>query len=107
MNILVTGYRLVSQSITSLLDAAFTASDLDTVTGVLDGLRTDQVAFTALRTRQSGHYRFISLGVQVPGTWIIDHGDQVTQTITTALTTALPGVEVQTWLTPRRSGPGG
>jgi cation diffusion facilitator family transporter len=69
VNILVTGFRLVSQSVISLLDAAMPAEDLARVTAVLDGMRTAEVGFTELRTRESGRHRFISLTVLVPAHW--------------------------------------
>jgi cation diffusion facilitator family transporter len=74
VNILVTGYRLVTQSVTSLLDAALPAQDIDRVTTALDRLRTTEVDFTDLRTRESGRHRFVTLTVLVPGTWTIDRG---------------------------------
>ena len=51
LNILFTGYKLVSQSVTSLLDAALPAEDMTAIESVLDRYRTADVAFTGLRTR--------------------------------------------------------
>jgi divalent metal cation (Fe/Co/Zn/Cd) transporter len=66
LNILVTGFRLVSQSLTSLLDAAMPAEDLARVTAVLDRMRSADLNFTDLRIREPGRHRFISLTVLVP-----------------------------------------
>ena len=66
LNILVTGFRLVSQSLTSLLDAAMPAEDLARVTAVLDRMRSADLNFTDLRTQEPGRHRFISLTVLVP-----------------------------------------
>jgi divalent metal cation (Fe/Co/Zn/Cd) transporter len=65
LNILVTGFRLVSQSLTSLLDAAMPAEDLARV-AVLDRMRSADLNFTDLRTREPGRHCFISLTVLVP-----------------------------------------
>ena len=67
VNILITGYRLVSQSVTSLLDAALPEEDVVRLTAVLDRLRTADVDFSDLRTRESGRHRFVALTVLVPG----------------------------------------
>jgi len=46
LNILYTGYRLIQQSVVSLLDAALPASDLAVIEHVLARHRGDEVAFT-------------------------------------------------------------
>src|SRR6476620_5387573 len=89
VNILLTGFRLVSQSMTSLLDAALPAADLERVTAVLDRSRTAEVDFEDVRTRESGRHRFVSFTVVVPGAWTIDRGHDVTDQVEVAITTAL------------------
>src|SRR5664280_2128861 len=74
VNILVTGFRLVSQSVTSLLDAALPAADVARVSAVLDERRTPEVDFAELRTRESGRHRFVALTVLVPGGWTVERG---------------------------------
>lgn len=101
VNILITGYRLVSQSVTSLLDAALPAHDVAAVTSALDRLRTADVDFTELRTRESGRDRFVTLTILVPGTWTIDRGHAVANDVRTAIRQALPGTTVQAHLEPR------
>lgn len=101
LNILITGYRLVSQSVTSLLDAALTDGDLARLAFTLDSLRTADADFTQVRTRESGRHRFVSLTVMVPAGWTIERGHQLTETIESAITRALPGTDVATHLAPR------
>jgi len=101
VNILWTGYRLVSQSVTSLLDAALPEQDVALVTAALDRLRTPEVEFTQVRTRESGRQRFVTLTVLVPGSWTVDHGHQVADDVETAIGAALPDTTVQTHLEPR------
>jgi cation diffusion facilitator family transporter len=102
VNILVTGYRLVTQSVTSLLDAALPAQDIDRVTTALAPLRTTDVDFTDLRTRESGRHRFVTLTVLVPGTWTVDRGHTQADEVETAIREALPDTTVQTHLEPHR-----
>jgi cation diffusion facilitator family transporter len=101
VNILVTGSRLVSQSVVSLLDAALPADDLARVTAALESLRTADVDFGELRTRESGRHRFVSLTVMVPGVWTVENGHQVTDRVETAIKRALPDTVVQTHLVPQ------
>jgi divalent metal cation (Fe/Co/Zn/Cd) transporter len=103
VNILVTGYRLVSQSVTSLLDAALPAQDLARVTAALDRMHTADVEFADLRTRESGRHRFVSLTVLVPGFWTVQQAHDVSDTVEAAITRDLPDTAVQTHLEPRRA----
>jgi len=100
VNILWTGYRLVSQSVTSLLDAALPERDVARVTAALDRLRTPEVEFAELRTRESGRQRFVTLTVRVPGSWTVDRGHQVADEVEAAIGAALPDTTVQTHLAP-------
>jgi cation diffusion facilitator family transporter len=101
VNILVTGFRLVSQSLISLLDAAMPAGDLDKVNAVLDLMRTSEVDFTELRTRESGRHRFVSLTVLVPGDWTVERGHNLADDVEVAIARDLPDTDVQTHLEPR------
>ena len=103
LNILVTGFRLVSQSVTSLLDAALPAEDLARVNAVLDRMRTKDLDFADLRTRESGRHRFISLTVLVPASWTVERGHALADDVEVAIATDLPHTDVQTHLEPRRS----
>lgn len=100
VNILWTGYRLVSQSVTSLLDAALPEQDVARLDAALDRLRTSEVEFAELRTRESGRQRFVTLTVLVPGSWTVDRGHQVAEEVETAIGEALPDTTVQTHLEP-------
>ena len=101
VNILLTGFRLVSASVTSLLDAAMPPADLARVSAVLDQKRTAEVDFADLRTRESGRHRFVSMTVLVPGSWTVAQGHQVTQDVEAAIAGDLPDTAVQTHLEPR------
>ncbi|MHB8187577.1 MAG: cation diffusion facilitator family transporter [Dermatophilaceae bacterium] len=101
VNILVTGFRLVSQSLTSLLDAAMPAADLARVTAVLNHMRTAEIDFDDVRTRESGRHRFVSLTVLVPGAWTVERGHVVADDVEVAIAKDLPNTVVQTHLEPR------
>jgi cation diffusion facilitator family transporter len=103
VNILVTGFRLVSQSLTSLLDAAMPAEDLARVTAVLDLMRTPEVDFADVRTRESGRHRFVSMTVLVPGAWTVEQGHHLTVDLEAAIAKDLPDTAVQTHLEPQQT----
>ena len=95
VNILITGYRLVSQSVTSLLDAALPEEDLARLTAVLDRLRTPDVDFADLRTRESGRHRFVSLTLLVPGDWTVERAHDVADEVEAAIAADLTGTDVR------------
>jgi cation diffusion facilitator family transporter len=101
VNILVTGFRLVAQSVTSLLDAAMPAADLARVSAVLDAMRTADVEFTDVLTRESGRHRFVTVTVLVPGSWTVERGHTLADDVEVAITRELPDTDVQTHLEPR------
>jgi len=103
VNILVTGFRLVSQSVTSLLGAAMPAKDLARVHAVLDRMQTVDIGFTDVRTRESGRHRFISLTVLVPANWTVERGHALADDVEVAIAKDLPDTEVQTHIEPRRA----
>jgi divalent metal cation (Fe/Co/Zn/Cd) transporter len=73
------------------------------VTAALAALRTTDVDFTDLRTRESGRHRFVTLTVLVPGAWTVDRGHTLADNVETAIREALPDTTVQTHLEPHRS----
>jgi len=103
LNILVTGFRLASQSVTSLLGAAMPADDLARVNAVLDDMRTAEIDFTDLRTRESGRHRFVSLTVLVPANWTVEQGHTLADDVEVAIAKNLPDTDVQTHLEPRQA----
>jgi len=100
VNILVTGFRLVSNAMVSLLDAALPAEDLALLTAVLDRMRTADLDFADVRTRESGRHRFVSLTVLVPAHWTVERGHTLADHVEVAIAMGLPDVEVQTHLEP-------
>ena len=100
LNILWTGYRLVSGSMSSLLDATLPAEDVTRIDAALAGLRTPEVDFTDIRTRASGQHRFVTLTVLVPGDWTVTRGHDLTDLVGMAIGQALPGSHVQAHVEP-------
>jgi len=99
-NIIVTGVRIVRQSVSGLMDAALPVAELAGLRAVLDSYATGGVQFHALRTRQAGARRFVSVHVLVPGRWTVRRGHQLLERIEADIRHVLPNATVFTHLEP-------
>jgi divalent metal cation (Fe/Co/Zn/Cd) transporter len=97
-NIVATGVGIVRSSVSGLMDSALPEADEQRVQAVLDRYATDGVQFHALRTRQAGARRFVSVHVLVPGQWTVQRGHHLLERIEADVRQALPGVTVFTHL---------
>ena len=99
-NVLWSGVRLVRNSVRGLMDTALPGEEQAKVESVLARYRQNGVQFHALRTRQAGARRFVSLHVLVPGGWTVKRGHQLLERIEADIRQALAGVTVFTHLEP-------
>ncbi|MCS3782011.1 cation diffusion facilitator family transporter [Tsukamurella ocularis] len=81
VNILVVGARLVWQSSAGLMDAALPGEERAQIDEVLDRHRAGGIDFHDVRTRESGHERFLQLHMLVPGDWTVQHAHDVTEEV--------------------------
>jgi cation diffusion facilitator family transporter len=99
VNIVYTGIRLLSDSAHGLLDTALPPADQVVIASVMTHYRdTERVDFHALRTRQAGQRRFISMHVLVPGAWSVQRGHALCEKIERDLIAQLPKTTVFTHL---------
>jgi divalent metal cation (Fe/Co/Zn/Cd) transporter len=68
------------------------------VRGVLKTHESSGIQFHALRSRQSGAKKFISMHVLVPGDWTVQRGHELLDKIEAAIRVALPEAVVFTHL---------
>ena len=97
-NIVWSGYRLVRDSVAGLMDTALPAKEYDALRAVLDTHVTDGIQYHALRTRESGARRFVSLHVLVPGQWTVHRGHALLERIEADIRRVVPNVTVMTHL---------
>lgn len=95
-----TGLGLLKTAVNGLMDSSLPAEEMTKVQGVLNSYRSSEVQYHALRTRQSGKHRFISVHVQVPGSWSVQRGHTLLEAIERDLRLAVPPVSVFTHLEP-------
>lgn len=100
VNILVTGWRLVRRSGAGLLDVALPPADRAVIEEVVAGYRARGIEFHALRSRESGRYRFVYVHVLVPGDWTVVQGHDLCEEFERDIAHALPGTTTFTHLEP-------
>jgi len=97
-NIVWSGYRLLRVSVDGLMDKALPAAEYAAVRAVLDAHVKNGIQYHALRTRESGARRFVSLHVLVPGDWTVHRGHALLERIESEIRAVVPNVTVLTHL---------
>ena len=100
IQILWTGWHLISRSFQGLMDRAIPDEDRALVVEVLETLRHQGGDYHALRTRVAGAKSFVDVHVLLPGTMSIQAGHDLVERLENEIQTRLPHVEVLTHLEP-------
>ena len=74
LNILWTGWRLVSESASGLMDESLPKEENARLRGILAEHETEEIKFHAFRTRISGARAFMEFHMLVPGAWSVQRG---------------------------------
>jgi cation diffusion facilitator family transporter len=99
-NIVRTGVSLVERSALALLDVAWASAERDVLRSILEKHEGAEVKFHAIRTRQAGTRRFVSLHVLVPGGWTVARGHELLERIESEIRSAVPHSTVETHIEP-------
>lgn len=99
-NIVWTGWRLLQRSAVGLMDGSLPPEEHALVLAILERYRAQGIEFHAVRTRESGTRRFISLHVLVPGSWTISRGHQLVEELGREVRQTLSHASVFTHLEP-------
>ena len=100
LNITITGYRLMRDSVTGLMDVALPEEDLALLTGVLGRYRRQDIDIHQVQTRGAGRHRFVSFHLLVPGAWSVQQGYDLACEVEHAIIEQLPGATVHINLQP-------
>ena len=100
LNIIWTGWHLISDSLDALMDRALSETDHERLVVVLDEFDGADTRFHHVRTRVAGHRQFIYMHVLVPGAWTVQQGHDLLERIETRLITEFPDAEVMSHLEP-------
>ncbi len=99
-NIVCTGLGLVRRSVSGLMDTALPEGEVRALREVLGRHAESGARFHALRTRQAGARRFVSVHILVPGDWTVARGHQLLERIEADIRAAVDNVSVLTHLEP-------
>ena len=89
-NIVRIGVRLLNDTAHGLLDTALPPEEQEVITDIQSRYREEGIEFHALRTRNAGRRRFVSMHVLVPGKWSVKRGHDLSEGIEKEITQALP-----------------
>lgn len=95
INILWTGYRLLRESLSSLLSEALPKEENDQIDVLLgEQEKEHKVNFTSRRTIASGRQRLVYLTMEVPGEWSVLYSHGIADEVEAAIDELFPGAEV-------------
>lgn len=97
-NIMWTGVGIVRRSVGGLMDVSLSHTDMAAVRKVLQTHEQAGIQFHALRSRQAGARKFVSVHVLVPGDWTVQRGHELLDKIEAEIRGALPDASVFTHL---------
>ncbi len=99
-NIVRTGWALTRRAIQGLMDQSLPAAEYAKIIAILDSYRREGLDYHALRTRESGARRFVSVHILMPGAWTILRGHAYAERIEAEIRAALPQTTVITHFEP-------
>jgi len=88
------------RSVAGLMDASLPMADLDQVRKVFALHEAGGIQFHALRTRQAGMRKFVSVDVLVPGAWSVQQGHDLVEKIEAEIRAVVSDSSVFTHLEP-------
>jgi cation diffusion facilitator family transporter len=100
IQILISGIKILRESVGGLMDVGLPADEIEQIVGILNAHTQDGVQYHALRTRQSGAQRFMSVHLQVPGDWSIQKGHSLLEDIESDVRSSLEPISVFTHIEP-------
>ena len=100
LQILWTGWTLISRSFQGLMDRAVPDEDQEKIVEVLSTLHDRGCDYHALRTRIAGAKSFVDVHVLVPGSMSVQDGHDLAEQLENDIQAKLPHVEVLTHLEP-------
>ena len=100
VQILWTGWKLISRSFDGLMDKAIPEEELAVILAVLETLRHEGCDYHALRSRQAGRKHFVDVHVLVPGTMTVKAGHDLVERVEKQVRQQAPNVEMLVHMEP-------
>ncbi|MGY0635158.1 cation diffusion facilitator family transporter [Luteimonas sp. A478] len=101
VNILVTGYRLISESAAGLMDVSLSPEDNARILAILEAhTEKGRIEFHAVRTRESAARQFMEMHMLVPGDWTVLRGHDAMEDLIEKIVAEFPAMRVTGHLEP-------
>lgn len=100
VQIVISGLKLIREAIAGLMDTALPKDEVNQIRDILSHYAVNGVQYHALRTRQAGAQRFMSVHIQVPGAWSVQMGHSLLEDIERDVRDELTPISVFTHIEP-------
>ena len=100
LNILWTGYKLISESTAGLMDESLPRETNERLREILAERSSDEVQFHAFRTRVSGARAFMEMHMLVPGAWSVQQGHDALEDLIADIVEEFPDLHITGHLEP-------
>jgi cation diffusion facilitator family transporter len=100
VQIVISGLKLIREAIAGLMDTALPKDEVNQIRDILSRYAVNGVQYHALRTRQAGAQRFMSVHIQVPGAWSVQMGHSLLEDIERDVRDELTPISVFTHIEP-------
>ncbi len=100
INILWSGWKVVAESLSGLLDEAVSDETLARIREIISGAATGALEVHDLRTRHAGRATFIDFHMVVPGSITVDEAHDICDRIESALKKHFPGAMISIHVEP-------
>ncbi len=99
-HILWMAVRLIREAMLGLMDTGLPPDEMKSIRDVLERFASEGMHYHALRTRQAGAWRFMSVHILVPGHWTVIRGHDLVEKIENEIRKLVPRLTVTTHLEP-------
>lgn len=93
VNIIVTGVKLISESVSGLLDKTLDEEYNEKIAEILRNHTDEHVTFHGLQTREAGQRMFMNVHVQVPDEWTVHRAHEFAHHVEDSIVAQFPQME--------------
>jgi cation diffusion facilitator family transporter len=95
------GVRIFRRSTMGLMDSAIAPREFDQIESILNRYQQEGLEWHAMRTRQAGARRFVSVHILVPGAWTVQQAHNLSERLEAEVRAVAPYVSIFTHIEPK------
>jgi cation diffusion facilitator family transporter len=95
------GIRIFRRSTMGLMDSAIAPREQDQIETILNRYHQEGIQWHAMRTRQAGARRFISVHILVPGVWTVQQAHNLSERLEAEIRAVAPYISIFTHIEPK------